>query len=206
VSVLVACEYSGTVRDAFIRRGHYAMSADLLPTEAPGPHYHGDVRDILDEGWTLVIAHPPCTRLCNSGVSWLRKRDLWGDLAEGIDFFLAMLAAPSPLVAVENPRMHGIAKALIGPSCFKVQPWQFGDDASKETHFWTRGTLPPLEPTGHVASRMAVQPNGRALPRWGNQTDRGQNRLGPSEDRWKKRSKTYQGLADAMARQWGMFL
>ena len=115
--VLVACEYSGRVRDAFLARGHDAVSCDLLPTEVPGPHIQGDVLPVLKESWDLVVAHPPCTRLCNSGVRWLAERDLWDDMREGAAFFLACLNAPAPRVAVENPVMHqraDISRSLVG--------------------------------------------------------------------------------------------
>jgi hypothetical protein len=187
--VLVACEYSGRVRDAFRALGHDAMSCDLLPSEAPGPHHQGDVRPLLREPWDLVIAHPPCTRLCNSGVRWLAERELWGDMLEAVDFFRACLGANAPRVAVENPVMHRYARDLIsrhGPD-FTVQPWQFGDPAKKRTCFWTRG-LPPLRPTSIMTADDA----------------RAECHLEPpGPDRWKNRSRTYPGIARAMAEQWG---
>jgi len=187
--VLVACEFSGTVRDAFAARGHDAMSADLLPTEKPGPHYQGDARDILDHGWDLLIAHPPCTRLCNSGVRWLEERGLWDEMREAAQLFLDFLNAPIPRVAVENPVMHGHAREIIGRGPdFTVQPWQFGDGEVKRTCFWTRN-LRPLMPTHFVAGRE----------------DR-IHRLAPSDDRAKLRSVTYPGIAAAMADQWGCSL
>jgi hypothetical protein len=188
VKVLIACEFSGTVRDAFIERGHEAISCDLLDTEAPGPHHVGDVREMLREPWDLVIAHPPCTRLCNSGVRWLHERDLWDELQEAAEFFQACLDANAPHVAVENPVMHKHAKRLIsqGPQ-FSVQPWQFGDPFKKRTCFWTRG-LPVLQPTSTMTAGEAVAAVHRAPP---------------SPTRWKDRSRTYPGLAKAMAEQWG---
>ena len=189
--VLVACEFTGTVRDAFIARGHDAMSCDLLESEKPGPHFQGDVRELLREPWDLIVAHPPCTRLCNSGVRWLAERDLWDDMRAGAEFFLACLNAPAPFVAVENPVMHRYAREIIGRRAdFTVQPWQFGDPAKKRTGFWTRG-LPPLRATSAMTAADAMPDCHRASP-------------GP--DRWKERSRTYQGIANAIADQWGGFV
>jgi hypothetical protein len=194
--VLVACEYSGTVRDAFRRAGHDAMSCDLLPTEAPGPHYQGDVRDVLDDGWDLMVAHPPCTYLSVSGMHWttrgLRDPQLTED---ALTFVRLLLEAPVPRIALENP-VSIISSRIRKPDQI-VQPWMFGHDASKKTCLWLKG-LPVLTPTAIVAPRIV---NGRKI--WGNQTPSGQNKLGPSADRWKIRSATYQGIADAMADQWG---
>lgn len=186
--VLVACEYSGRVRDAFAALGHSAVSCDLLPSDAPGHHIQGDVSDLLAQPWDLVIAHPPCTRLCNSGVRWLAERDLWADMREGAQFFLACLNANAPRVAVENPVMHKYAREIVGRGPdFTVQPWQFGDPAKKRTCFWTRG-LPPLTPTSNMTAADASADCHNASP-------------GP--DRWKIRSTTYQGIANAIAQQWG---
>jgi len=194
--VLVACEYSGTVRDAFRRAGHDAMSCDLLPTEAPGPHYQGDVRDVLDDGWDLMVAHPPCTYLSVSGMHWttrgLRDPQLTED---ALTFVRLLMDAPIARIAIENP-VSVISSRIRKPDQI-VQPWMFGHDASKKTCLWLKG-LPRLVPTAVVAPRIV---NGRK--RWGNQTNSGQNKLPPSEDRWKIRSATYQGIADAMADQWG---
>lgn len=187
MKVLVACEYSGRVRDAFIRRGHDAVSCDILPTEQPGPHIQGDVRALLRQPWDLVIAHPPCTRLCNSGVRWLHERNLWDEMREAVDFFLECLKANAPRVAVENPVMHKHARERIGPASFSVQPWQFGDDEKKRTCLWTRG-LPPLVPTSPLDGSTA-----------GNSV----HHASPGPERWKARSRTFQGLADAIAEQWG---
>jgi hypothetical protein len=187
VTVLVACEYSGRVRDAMLARGIDAVSCDLLPTEADGPHIVGDVTEQLARRWSMVIAHPPCTRLCNSGVRWLAERDLWADMREAAAFFLACLNANAPRVAVENPVMHGHARALIGPASFTCQPWQFGDNAKKRTCFWTRN-LPPLAPNSTLDGSTARADCHLASP-------------GP--DRWKERSRTYRGLAAAIADQWG---
>lgn len=184
--VLVACEYSGVVRDAFRARGHDAVSCDLLPTEAPGPHVTGDARKLLGDGWDLLIAHPPCTRLCNSGVRWLHERNLWGEMREAATLFLAFLNAPVPRVAVENPVMHRHARETIGRGPdFTIQPWQFGHGEVKRTCFWTRG-LPPLVPTEIVEGR-----------------DPRVHFASPGADRWKERSTTLKGVAEAMADQWG---
>ena len=193
--VLVACEYSGTVRDAFIAAGHNAMSCDLLPTDQPGNHYQGNVLDILDQDWDLMIAHPPCTYLCSSGLHWNKKqpeREL--KTTEAVEFVRLLLSAPIPLIALENP-VGRISTAIRKPDQY-IQPHQFGADASKKTGLWLKG-LPKLEPTEMVEPRWV---NGKA--RWSNQTDGGWNRLPPSEDRWKLRSTTYEGIARAMAEQW----
>ena len=193
--VLVACEYSGTVRDAFRARGHYALSCDLLPTDAPGPHYQGDVRDILGDGWDLMIAHPPCTYLCSSGLHWNKRVPGRAQMTEdALDFVRLLLDAPIPRIALENP--IGCIGTRIRKANQTIQPWQFGHDASKSTCLWLKN-LPPLTPTAVVEPRIA---NGKK--RWANQTDSGQNRLPPSEDRWKIRSETYAGIAAAMVAQW----
>ena len=194
--VLVACEYSGTVRDAFIRAGHYAASCDLLPGESPlGDHYQCSVLDILDHGWDLMIAHPPCTHLAVSGAAHFAAKQASGVQQEALDFVRALLDAPIPRIALENP-VSIISSRIRKPDQI-VQPYQFGHDASKKTCLWLKG-LPLLKPTQMVEPRLV---DGK--PRWENQTNSGQNRLGPSPDRWKKRSTTFQGIADAMATQWG---
>ncbi len=196
MKVLVACEYSATVRDAFLKRGHDAWSADLLPTEGdPGRHIQGDVTAILDRGWDLVIAHPPCTYLTNSGVRWLHTQEgRWERMHEGAEFFLAMLNAPAPRVAVENPIMHRYAIEIIGRRQDQVvQPWMFGHAESKGTGLWLKG-LPCLTPTDDVREEaLAKTARERGRIHWAS----------PGPDRWKLRSKTYQGIADAMADQWG---
>lgn len=197
MKVLVACEYSGVVRDAFLRAGHYALSCDLLPCEstASGDHYQGDVRDVLDHGWDLMIAHPPCTYLSVSGMHWTRRGLRDPKLTEdALAFVRALMDAPIESIAIENP-VSVISSRIRKPDQI-VQPWQFGHDASKKTCLWLKN-LPLLHATKIVEPRII---NGRK--RWGNQTDSGQNRLAPSADRWKIRSATYQGIADAMAAQW----
>ena len=196
--VLVACEYSGTVRDAFIRAGHYALSCDLLPTDsAIGDHYQGNVLDILDHGWDLMIAHPPCTYLCSSGLHWNKRiPERAQNTEEALEFVQVLLDAPMAKIALENP--IGCISTRNRKPDQTIQPYQFGDDASKATCLWLKG-LPPLRPTQFVEPRMV---NGK--PRWANQTDSGQNRLPPSADRWKIRSETYVGIAEAMVAQWGV--
>ena len=205
--VLIACEFSGTVRDAFIARGHDAWSCDLLPTEAPGPHWCGDVLELLEntrsdpEFWPpfdLMIAHPPCTFLCSSGLHWNKRvPGRQEKTEEALAFVRALMDTPIPRICIENP--VGCIGTRIKPATQYVQPYQFGHDACKRTGLWLSG-LPPLKIDLHqyVKPRMV---NGK--PRWANQTDSGQNKLAPSEDRWKLRAETYSGIANAMADQWG---
>lgn len=194
--VLVACEYSGVVRNAFMRAGHYALSCDLLPSDSPlGDHYQGNVLDILDHGWDLMIAHPPCTYLCSSGLHWNKRRpERAKQTEEALDFVRLLLDAPIPKIALENP--IGCISTRIRPPDQTIQPWQYGHDASKATCLWLKG-LAQLRPTSFVEPRIV---DGKR--RWGNQTDSGQNRLPPSADRWKIRSETYSGIAEAMVSQW----
>lgn len=195
--VLVACEYSGRVREAFTALGHHAVSCDLLPTDQPGLHYQGDVRDILGDGWDMMIAHPPCTYLCSSGLHWNSRRPERAKLTEeALEFVRLLLDAPIERIALENP--IGCISSRIRPPDQIIQPWQFGEDASKATCLWLKNT-PPLTPTDIISPRVV---SGKK--RWGNQTDSGQNKLGPSDDRWKLRSETYQGIASAMAAQWSL--
>ena len=194
--VLIACEYSGTVRDAFAARGHDALSCDLLPTEKPGNHYQGDIRDILHDGWDLMIAHPPCTYLSVSGMHWTRRGLRDPKLTEdALDFVRLLLDAPIPRIALENP-ISVISSRIRKPDQI-IMPYQFGHNASKKTCLWLKN-LPPLIPTEYIQPRII---DGK--PRWDNQTDSGQNKLAPSADRWKIRSATYSGIAAAMAAQWG---
>ena len=194
--ILIACEYSGRVRDAFIKKGHDAMSCDLLETDESGPHYTGDVTDILGQGWDMLIAHPPCTYLTNSGVCWLHKDpNRWALLDEGAAFFKMLLTADIDKIAVENPIMHKYAKERIGgvKQTQIVQPWMFGHTEQKATCLWLKG-LQPLLPTNNVKEdMMKLEKRDRQRLHY----------LPPSEDRWKLRSTTYQGIADAMAEQWG---
>ena len=196
MKILVACEFSGTVRDAFLKKGHDAISCDILEGDGDGPHYQGDIRDILYNGWDLIIAHPPCTYLANSGVSWLHKDESrWPKLDEAADFFNLFLNLPNQKICVENPIMHKYAKERIGNrnQSQVVQPWMFGHLEQKATCLWLRG-LPLLKETKNVKEEMlALTPAERQKLHW----------LPPSPTRWKLRSKTYQGIADAMADQWG---
>jgi hypothetical protein len=196
MKVLIACEYSGRVRDAFIKGGHEAMSCDLLPTDAPGPHYQGSVLDILNDGWDLMIAHPPCTYLSVSGMHWttrgLRDPKLTED---ALDFVKILLNAPIEKIALENP--ISIISSRIKKPTQIIQPYEYGHDASKKTCLWLKN-LPPLMPTKIIEPKIV---GNKKI--WGNQTASGQNKLAPSKDRWKIRSETYQGIAEAMAQQWG---
>jgi hypothetical protein len=193
MKILIACEYSGAVRDAFIAQGHEAMSCDLLPTDVPGPHYQGSVIDILNDGWDLMVAHPPCTYLSVSGMHWttrgLRDPQLTED---ALAFVQLLMDAPIERIAVENP-ISVISSRIRKPDQI-IQPWWFGHDASKKTCLWLKN-LPLLMPTNML--------DGDSKTRRGNQTASGQNKLPPSADRWKLRSATYQGIANAMAQQWG---
>jgi hypothetical protein len=184
------------VRDAFLRSGHDALSCDLLPTETPGPHHQGDVRDVLHDGWDLMIAHPPCTYLSVSGMHWtargLRDPQLTED---ALDFVHLLMNAPVERIALENP--VSVISSRIRKPDQTIHPYMFGHDASKKTCLWLKN-LPKLKTTDYVQPRIV---NGKL--RWSNQTDSGQNRLAPSPDRWKDRSRTYEGIAAAMAAQWG---
>jgi hypothetical protein len=183
MKVLVACEYSGRVRDAFIRGGHEAMSCDLLPTDAPGPHYQGDVTDILGDGWDLMIAHPPCTHLAVSGARHFAAKQASGVQQEALRFVQLLLDAPIERIALENP-ISIISSRIRKPDQI-IQPWQFGHGETKATCLWLKN-LSNLVPTNIVEGR---EPRIHKMP--------------PSADRWKKRSETYLGIAQAMADQWG---
>jgi hypothetical protein len=216
--VLVACEYSGRVRDAFTKMGHFAMSCDLLPSDSLGLHYRGDVTDILKQGWDLMIAHPPCTYLSVSGMHWTTRGVRDPQLTEdALDFVRCLMNAPIERIAIENP-ISVISSRIRKPDQI-IQPWWFGHDASKKTCLWLKN-LCKLEPTKFIQPKQICcgidLPDGvgkygcancngskKSKPRWGNQTISGQNKLPPSKDRWKIRSETYQGIADAMAAQWG---
>ena len=183
MKVLVACECSGVVRDAFIGVGHEAMSCDLLPTDAPGPHYQGDVRDVLDYPWDLMIAHPPCTDLSVSGARHFAVKRMDGRQQASASFFMALAKADIPRIAIENPVC--IMSSLWRKPDQVIQPWQFGHGETKATCLWLNG-LPRLIPTNIVDGR-----------------ENRIHRMPPSADRGKLRSITYQGIADAMANQWG---
>jgi len=194
--ILIACEFSGVVRDAFTRAGWDAWSCDLLPSEKPGNHYLGDVRHIINEGWDMMIAHPPCTYLCNSGVSWLSKKPgRWEKLIDAANFFRGISSASIPRICVENPIMHGHAKKLIGiEQPQTIQPWMFGHTESKATCLWLKN-LPPLIPTKIVKTEMMKLPVSQRQRL---------HYLPPGPQRAKIRSMTYPGIAEAMAAQWGV--
>jgi hypothetical protein len=183
LKVLVACEYSGRVRDVFAALGHDAMSCDLLPSDAPGKHYQGDVFDIINDGWDLMIAHPPCTHLAVSGARHFAAKQASGVQQEALNFVQRLLDAPIAKIALENP-ISIISSRIRKPDQI-IQPWQFGHGETKATCLWLKG-LPLLKPTNIVEGR---EPKVHRMP--------------PSADRWKLRSTTYQGIADAMAQQWG---
>jgi hypothetical protein len=195
--VLVACEFSGVVRRAFQARGHEAVSCDLLPSEDNSPHHiQGDVLPVLLEGWDLMIAHPPCTYLCSSGLHWNKRRPERAVKTEdALSFVRELMAAPIEHIAIENP--IGCISTRIRQQDQIIQPYQYGHDASKQTCLWLKN-LPQLAPTVYVKPRIV-----QGKRRWANQTDSGQNKLGPSETRWAERSRTYDGIASAMAQQWG---
>ena len=196
MKVLVACESSGIVRNSLLKNGVEAISCDLLPSELPGPHIQGDVRNILSDGWDMMIAFPPCTHLAVSGARYFEAKRADGRQQEGIDFFLALVNALIPRIAVENP--VGIMSTIYRKPDQIIQPWEYGHPESKKTCLWLKG-LSRLVPTD-ILKPTEFQANGK--PRYRNQTPTGQNKIGPSADRWKLRSKTYQGIAEAMAEQW----
>ena len=202
MKILVACEYSGRVREAFRAKGHNAWSCDLLPSEDASPyHVQCDVREFLAESWDMMIAFPSCTYLCSSGLHWNgRVPGRAEKTQEAIDFVKLLWSAPIKKIAIENP-VGCLSTAIRKPDQI-IQPHQYGEDASKATCLWLK-ELPPLTSTERVAGRLVTLSSGKTVERWANQTDSGQNKLAPSADRWKERSRTYQGIADAMAEQWG---
>ncbi|MBF5007626.1 DNA cytosine methyltransferase [Diaphorobacter sp. NR2-3-3-1] len=184
MKILIACEFSGKVRDAFSAQGHAVMSCDLLPTERPGWHYQGDVRDVLNDGWDLMVCHPPCTHLAVSGARHFAAKQASGVQQEALDFVQTLLDAPIEKIALENP-ISIISSRIRKPDQI-IQPWMFGHGETKATCLWLKG-LPPLLPTDIVDGR---KPRIHMMP--------------PGPDRWKLRSETFQGVADAMAAQWGV--
>jgi hypothetical protein len=179
--VLIACEYSGIVRDAFIKKGHNALSCDLLPTEIDGPHYEGNVEDIIYDGWDLMICHPPCTHLAVSGARWFKDKKK--EQEESLAFVDFLLNADIPKICLENP-VSIISSRIRKPDQI-IQPWQYGHGETKATCLWLKN-LPLLQPTNIVDGREAKVHN-----------------MAPGPDRWKDRSRTYTGIAAAMAEQWG---
>lgn len=180
MKILIACEFSGIVRDAFIAKGHDAMSCDLLPTERPGPHYQGDVMDIINDGWDMMIAHPPCTHLAVSGARWFKEKEEVQKLA--LDFVNKLMLSNINKIAIENP-ISIISSKIRKPDQI-IQPWMFGHGETKSTCLWLKN-LPLLHATNIVDGRV----------------DR-IHKMPPGPDRWKERSRTFQGIADAMASQW----
>lgn len=196
MKVLVACEFSGRVREAFRAKGHDAISCDIIDTLGDDTnHYKGDVKPLLNLEWDLMIAFPPCTHLAVSGAKWFKNKQ--NEQAEALDFIRLLLEAPIQKIALENP--VGIISTKIRKPDQIIQPYMFGEDASKRTCLWLKG-LPKLRSTAYVEPKLG--PTGRKI--WGNQTPSGQNKLGPSADRAQIRGITYQGIANAMAEQWGM--
>ena len=185
--VLIACEFSGTVRDAFIKAGHNAMSCDLEPTEAPGPHYQGDVMDIINDNWDMMIAFPPCTHLAVSGARHFEQKRKDGRQQQGIDFFLKIVNANIPKIAIENP--VGIMSNLYKQPTQIIQPYEYGHEFSKKTCLWLKN-LPPLMATMYVEKTESTKVPGNWFNKGG-------------KDRQKNRAKTFEGIANAMAQQWG---
>lgn len=183
MKILIACEFSGTVRDEFLKLGHDAVSCDLLPSDSPGPHYQGDVFDILYDKWDMMIAFPPCTHLASSGARWFKEKKRDGRQQEGIDFFMRLVLAGIPQTAIENP--VGIMSTYYKKPDQIIQPWQFGHGETKTTCLWLQN-LPKLKPTNIVEGR-----------------ENRIHKMPPSKDRGKLRSVTYKGIAKAMAMQWG---
>lgn len=190
--VLIACEYSGRVRDAFLERGHDAMSCDLLPSEVDGPHYQGPVEDVLSDGWDLMIAHPPCTHLAVSGARYFAEKRADGRQQAALAFVQMLMDSSIDKWCIENP-VSIISSHIRKPDQI-IQPWQFGHPESKKTCLWLKN-LPSLTAT----DPLSLPSSGV----WLNQTPSGQNKLPPSPDRWKERSRTFQGIASAMSQQWG---
>jgi hypothetical protein len=199
MKILIACESSGVIRDAFRAKGHEAYSCDIIET---GHEYHicDDVLNILDQNWDMMIAHPPCTYLASSGMHWTTRGFRDPQLTEdALEFVQKLMDAPIEKIVIENP-ISIISTRIRKPDQY-IQPYEFGEDASKKTSLWLKN-LPSLKPTKYIDPRIIIQ-NGKEYKRWANQTDSGQNKLTPSPDRWQERSKTYQGIAEAIVNQWG---
>lgn len=197
--ILVACEESGVVREAFKAHGHDAWSCDLLPSRIPGNHLQRFVEDVIDQSWDMMIAFPPCDHICVSGALHFSSKRADGRQQAGIAFFMKLANCGIPAICIENP--VGIMSTLWRKPDQFINPYQFGHDAAKKTGLWLHN-LPALKPTKRTPGRLVIW-NGKTVERWANQTDSGQNRLGPSETRKRDRAETYQGIADAMACQWG---
>ena len=216
MNIAILFEYSGIVRDAFLKKGHNAISCDILPTESPGPHFQGDALLFLQGKWDMIIAHPPCTYLTCSA-EWAYKEGPYHQKVkpetltgykrvqareEALVVAAAVLDADVEIIIMENPQ--GVIGTRIRPATQYIQPNQYGEDASKNTGLWIKG-VDPLIPTKQIRGRFVEYPkgSGKIVERWANQTDSGQNNMPPSKDRGKLRSKFYQGWADAMVEQWG---
>lgn len=205
MKVLVACEFSGIVREAFRKRGHDAWSCDLLPTEIPGQHIQGDVIPVLGKGWDLIVAHPPCTHLAVSGARWFKVKRADGRMQQGYEFFMKMIDANCPKIAVENP--IGVLSKMYRKPDQIIQPFWFGDSVQKATCLWLKN-LPKLTPT-KIVDRGMIYVDPRGNKHGGAHTLRAKRCYSPlmllpkSEKRWMIRSRTFQGIADAMAEQWG---
>jgi hypothetical protein len=196
MKVLVACEFSGTVRDAFAKLGHDAWSCDLEPSETPGNHYQGDMFDIINDGWDLMIAHPPCTHLAVSGARHFEKKKADGRQQQGIDFFMKVINSPIPRMVVENP--IGIMSSIYRKPDQIIQPWEYGHKTTKATCLWLKD-LPLLKPANIVEKGEFVTfPSGKRMSKW--YADSAKH---SPKEREKIRNKTFQGIADAMADQWG---
>ena len=203
MKILIACEFSGIAREAFRKKGHDAWSCDLLPTEIDSSfHYRTNVLNVLDVNWDMMIAHPPCTRLTNAGIRWLHNppkgktlEQIWSELKEGAEFYKKLREAPIKIKAIENPIMHPYAVELIGNIKRQIiQPWWFGEKAFKATGF-ELFNLPELKPTNKLVPPKTGTEEHKEWSKI--------HRMPPSKDRWKKRSVTFQGIANAMAEQWG---
>lgn len=193
MKVLIACEYSGRVREAFRRHGHDAMSCDLLPTETPGPHYQGPVEDVLGDGWDLMVAHPPCTHLAVSGSKHFARKIADGSQAAALDFVRLLMNAPIDRWAIENP--VSVISSAIRPPDQTIQPWEFGHQHQKTTCLWLKN-LPRLRATNVVdRGKFVTTAGGNRLPAWYS--------MPPGPNRWKERSRTFRGIAEAMGDQWG---
>lgn len=196
--ILIGHECSGRVRDAFRRKGHDAISCDFKPSERPGPHLQCDIITVLHLGWDMAIFFPDCTYLCGSGIHWNNRGRGWGETEQALEHVRLLLDVAIPLIALENP--VGIISTRIRKPDQYLQPYEFGEDASKLTCLWLKG-LAPLCPTLFIPPRIVAEGPYKGKKRWANQTDSGQNKLAPSKTRAADRSRTYQGIADAMP-QW----
>lgn len=195
MKILIGCEFSGIVRDAFSERGHDVISCDLIPSEQPGQHYQGNVIDIINDGFDMLIAHPPCTYLANSGVRWLHtNKGCWSDMIKGAEFFKSLLNTNIDKICIENPIPHKYAVEIIGKKYDQlIQPWQFGHMESKATCLWLKG-LPPLKSTNNVKDEMLKLPKN---------VSQRIHCMSPGPERQKERSRTYENIAKAISTQWG---